>query len=206
MSAASERHAYLARPQAYVLSQRAIGADRARRRFVGRFVKPMAGLRILDIGCGTGDILDHLPAVDYVGFDLSEDYVAAAVERYGDRGTFYAADVLDADLGNQPAFDIIIATGVIHHLDDARADRLMALAAGALQPEGRFLSWDGAYVDGQPRIAKWLLDRDRGEFIRRPDDYTAIAARHFTDVRHTIVGDFLRVPYTHCVLDARRPA
>jgi SAM-dependent methyltransferase len=196
--------ALLAQPRVYDLTQRAFGAVRARTRFVERYVRPQAGERLLDIGCGTGDILDHLPPVDYVGFDLSAEYVDAARERYGDRGTFHCADVLDAEIDGEP-FDVVIATGVIHHLDDERADRLLALAASILKDDGRFLSWDGAFVDGQARIARMLLERDRGEHVRTPETYVALAERRFGDVRHHIVTDFLHVPYTHCVLELRAP-
>lgn len=197
--------AVLADPRLYALTQRAFGAVRARRLFVTRYVKPQAGDRILDIGCGTGDILDFLPEVDYVGVDLSEDYIRAARERYGHRGRFMAADVIDADLDGEEPFDFVLATGVVHHLDDARADRLFALSASLLKDGGHQLSWDGAFVDGQPRVARWLLERDRGEHVRTPDAYVSLADRRFADVTPNIVTDFLHVPYTHCVLDATKP-
>jgi cyclopropane fatty-acyl-phospholipid synthase-like methyltransferase len=167
-------------------------------------VKPTEGDRILDIGCGTGDILDHLPPVDYTGFDLSDDYVRAARARYGNRGAFRQADVLDADLSDEPPFDVVIAMGILHHLDDDRARRLVDMACAALRPEGRLVTWDGTFVDGQPRAARWLIERDRGEYVRGPEGYATIARHVFPDVGVQIVNDGLRVPYTHCVLDARR--
>lgn len=194
----------LSDPRLYTLAQRGFGALRARRLFISRYVRPVAGQRILDIGCGTGDILDNLPPVDYVGFDLSPEYIAAAQLRSGGRGRFYQADVLDADLSQEPPFDIVMATGVIHHLDDARAAELVRISSAALAQDGRLLTWDGAFVPGQSRIARWLLERDRGEYVRDPDAYVALAREGFDDVRAEVVTDFLHVPYTHCVLDARR--
>jgi cyclopropane fatty-acyl-phospholipid synthase-like methyltransferase len=167
-------------------------------------VRPTEGDRILDIGCGTGDILDHLPPVDYTGFDLSDEYVRAARSRYGDRGTFRQADVLDADLSGERPFDIVIAMGILHHLDDDGARRLVEIARAALRAEGRFVTWDGTFVDGQPRAARWLIERDRGEYVRDPEGYARIAREVFSDVDVQVVNDGLRVPYTHCVLDARR--
>jgi SAM-dependent methyltransferase len=197
--------AVLADPRLYALTQRAFGAVRARRLFVSRFVRPQAGERILDIGCGTGDILDFLPDVDYVGVDLSADYIRAATERYGHRGRFLVADVIAADLSGEDPFDVVLSTGVVHHLDDSRAERLFGMSAALLKDDGRLLSWDGAFVDGQPRVARWLLERDRGEHVRTPDRYVALASASFAEVEPHLVTDFLHVPYTHCVLDARRP-
>jgi cyclopropane fatty-acyl-phospholipid synthase-like methyltransferase len=190
----------------YAFAQRGFGAVRARELFVSRFVRPAAGDRILDIGCGTGDILDHLPLVDYTGFDLSDEYIRAARTRYGERGTFRRADVLDADLSAEQPFDLVIAMGILHHLDDGRAHRLVDIACGALVPGGRLLTWDGTFVDGQTRVARWLIERDRGEYLREPEAYATIARQAFPTVGVHIVNDGLRVPYTHCVLDARQAA
>jgi SAM-dependent methyltransferase len=192
-------------PRMYTLAQRGFGALRSRQRFVSQFLRPEPGDRILDIGCGTGEILPFLPAVEYVGFDLSSQYIASARARYGDRGRFYRADVLEADLGGELPFDLVIAMGVIHHLDNMGADRLIAISAAILNPTGRLVTFDGTFLAGQPRVARWLLERDRGEYVRSPEAYVALAASHFADVRHHVVSDFLHIPYTQCVLDAWAP-
>jgi trans-aconitate methyltransferase len=50
--------------------------------------------RVVDVGCGTGEILDFLPAgIHYHGFDLDPNYIAAAREKYSDRGRFECADI-----------------------------------------------------------------------------------------------------------------
>ncbi|HEX2122402.1 MAG TPA: class I SAM-dependent methyltransferase, partial [Thermoanaerobaculia bacterium] len=49
-------------PALYESVQRLLGADAARKRFVARFLRPLPGARILDIGCGPGPLLEYLPA------------------------------------------------------------------------------------------------------------------------------------------------
>jgi ubiquinone/menaquinone biosynthesis C-methylase UbiE len=83
---------------AYRLAQRAIGADRFRRVVVDEVICPTRDDRVLDIGCGTADILEHLGGIaDYVGFDPNGGYVQAARAKFGDRGTFVETPVASFD-------------------------------------------------------------------------------------------------------------
>ncbi|MGA7757948.1 MAG: hypothetical protein WCA57_08880, partial [Ilumatobacteraceae bacterium] len=61
----------------YRFAQRAIGAEAFRETLAAEVLDVSEGDRILDVGCGTADILDHLPDVDYLGFDSSDRYVDA---------------------------------------------------------------------------------------------------------------------------------
>jgi len=44
-----------------------IGANGFRATYVNRYVRPRAGDKILDIGCGPGHILGYFPSVNYIG-------------------------------------------------------------------------------------------------------------------------------------------
>src|SRR6266566_1436524 len=80
-------------------------------------IRAVAGDRILDIGCGPGDILDSLPPVDYYGFDLNDAYIRFARRKYSGRGKFYCLAVENSFLPGEPhSFDIVIANGILHHL------------------------------------------------------------------------------------------
>src|ERR1700675_1593276 len=84
----------------YDLFQRLVGADSLRRTIVSDYLIVGTRHRILDIGCGTAEILRFLPDdIEYVGFDASPEYVESARTRFGSRGTFFAKLVTEADLG-----------------------------------------------------------------------------------------------------------
>ena len=69
----------LAIPVAYRLFQGAVIGD-FRRRDAREFARPRPGDKVLDIGCGPGDILEVLSDVEYVGLDLSPEYIESAKE------------------------------------------------------------------------------------------------------------------------------
>src|SRR5262249_40300059 len=118
----------------YVLFRRT-GGGAGCRIYVSESAGQMVGDKFLDIGCGPGDILEDLPAVDYLGFDINPKYVEAAQKRFGSRGRFFCGDVgLTAIDQEAASFDLVLATGVLHHLDDDRAVSLFKLARRALKP------------------------------------------------------------------------
>lgn len=193
----------LEQPSVYKLFSALVGAQYSVSTFVKQYVRPAAGDRILDIGCGPGKILDHLPQVDYFGFDFSPSYIASATRRYGHRGQFFCQRVSEAQvfLEQPESFDIVLAIGVLHHLDDAEALQLFEIARHALKKGGRLVTYDGCYVPGQSRAATYLLSRDRGRFVRDEKGYTSLARSRFDEVRTSIRDDLLRIPYTHIIME-----
>jgi cyclopropane fatty-acyl-phospholipid synthase-like methyltransferase len=169
-------------------------------------VRPTEQASILDLGCGTGELLDYLPVtVKYLGIDISSAYIARARERFGTRATFEIGDVTEIN-GNLGGFDLVLAFGLVHHLDDSQADRLFHFAGGALNPRGRVITVDTAVTADQSGAARAMVRRDRGRHVRTPADYSALAAGSFANVLTTVRGDLLRVPYTHCILECDGPA
>lgn len=195
----------LSRPSAYELFARLIGGPRGRVRFVDEYLRPAARARVLDVGCGTGALLEVLHDVRYVGIDISPDYIEHAGARFADRDAEFRvgdAAAIPADLGT---FDLAVVTGVLHHLSDDQALRMVASIASALSPDGRFVALENAFVPGQSPIARALIRRDRGQHVRAPEGYVAIAEGAFEHVDTSVIHDLLRVPYTHCILECRGP-
>lgn len=112
----------------------------ARRRIlrdvVGRY-RPPAGVAaaIVDVGCGTGEMLDMLREFGPVtGLDASPIAVGHCRERFG--------DAVDVRLGRipddlPPGAGLVTAFDVVEHLEDD-ADALAAIRA-SLAPGGRFI-------------------------------------------------------------------
>ncbi|HUJ85907.1 MAG TPA: class I SAM-dependent methyltransferase [Burkholderiales bacterium] len=193
--------ALLARPRVYSLFRRLVGRDSARLAYARDYLRARPGERVLDIGCGTGDILRYLPAVRYVGYDLSQSYIDRARERFGDRGEFHCRAVDDDLAQGEPSFDLAIAHGVLHHLDDAEAASLFRVAKRALKPGGRLVTFDGCFTHDQSLAARLFLSLDRGRHVREPEAYERLARGAFAQVRSFVRHDLIRIPYTHVILE-----
>ena len=192
----------LAVPSVYTKFNSAI-AGRFREIYVQRYVRPQPQDRILDIGCGTGDILKYLPPVSYLGIDLDKRYIDAARKRFGSLGEFQCESATETVLREPKSFDIVMANGVLHHLNDDEVVAVLSLARSALKPSGHLTTHDPAFVPGQSRIARLLLNLDRGRFVRSHDRYVELARKVFTDIDAEVCHDLLRLPYTHLFMTCR---
>lgn len=75
------------------------------------------GKKILDVGCGLGNMLEYLDSkgidVDYTGVDISEKMVSSAKSRKLD-GKFYCMDVFKSHPFKNEEFDVIYASGIFN--------------------------------------------------------------------------------------------
>jgi SAM-dependent methyltransferase len=189
----------LALPALYTLFREGIGGAEVNRTYVREFIQPFPNARILDIGCGPGVILDYLPRyVEYVGYDINPRYIRFSQKKHGARGSFHCSDV--GKLPEFGKFDIVLATGVLHHLDDHEAAALLKTAADQLRPGGYLVTFDNAYVEGQARLARWLISMDRGKHVRTPEGYQDLARPFFSTLQSAVRHDLLRIPYTHFIV------
>ena len=97
--------------------------------------------------------------------------------------------------------DVVMMNGFIHHLDDETALATLRAARYALRRGGTVFTLDGCFREGQSPISHWLLQNDRGQFMRDEAGYRALFGTVFDDVIITIHirEDLSRVPYTFAV-------
>ena len=190
-------------PLVYETFQHLMGAHEGRKTFVSRFIEPYPVNTILDIGCGPAGILAYLPDVDYYGFDISESYIAKAKETYGSKGHFFAKQITDDDIDSLPEFDVVLLSGVLHHVDDGTAVQILKLAYQALKPGARLITIDGCLVEGQNIFARYLIKHDRGKNIKTEDGYVELARNVFEDV-DSYIHHRTWIPYTLCYMVCTR--
>jgi SAM-dependent methyltransferase len=103
------------------------------RRLVATLVLP--GSRVLEVGCGLGDLLATLDGPVRVGVDLSPRMIELARQRHPELD-LRVADVERDPLPEGP-FDAIVLSDAIGHLDDIQ--RALERLRGLLAPQGRIV-------------------------------------------------------------------
>jgi cyclopropane fatty-acyl-phospholipid synthase-like methyltransferase len=191
-------------PAAYSFLQDFLGGNKGRRTFVLDHVRASPNQRVLEIGCGTAQNLDYLPPVDYVGFDASAEYVEAAHGRYPGRGTFICESLTTTSVRDLRPFDVVIASGIMHHLDDDEVDSMLALASAALVEGGRLVTIDPCFTDPQSAVARFVISKDRGQNVRSLQQYEQLVKSAFPEHIATVRTDLLRIPYTHAIFECRK--
>ncbi len=101
------------------------------------------GIRVLDVGCGTGHAINLLarefPKSRFCGYDIAEDAIesarAEAQEMALSNATFQVVDV--TSLPGEPKFDLITAFDAIH--DQKSPDAVLRGVHRAMAPDGTFL-------------------------------------------------------------------
>ena len=91
-----------------------------------------AGSRVLDIGCGTGDLIRRAqrPGFSFVGVDISRPNIETAKASGG--AEFHCADFLQFDGGQ---FNVVFANSVLHLIDGPNTTVAAALSR-TIQPHG----------------------------------------------------------------------
>lgn len=129
------------------------GSGRLRQRLVDALdVRP--GHRVLDLGCGTGQVSARLLAAgaEVVAVDALPDMLAGA-RRRAPGATLIQGDILETDVGGD--YDRVVLSFVLHNFDADGRVRLLRRAASALAPHGRVGVLEWAQPGGATRARLW---------------------------------------------------
>jgi SAM-dependent methyltransferase len=190
----------------YVALQKGLGADRLRYRCLDELaLRP--GACVLDVGCGPAYYFDRLPTpLTYHGFDTDERYIEYARRRFGGDTVHFHREIFnEKHLPDLPPVDAVLLLGLLHHLSDEQSRDLLRTAGKALGPGGRVIAVDTCFEPNQGRVSRWMSANDRGEYVREPAGFVALAEEFFADVDGEIVDDATRIPSSHWMMRMRSP-
>ncbi len=99
------------------------------------FIGPRRDMRIVDLGCGTGEhtrtLHERFQAVETLGIDTSEGMLAKAPRLLGLK--FYKSDI--QEFGGDSEFDLIFSNAALHWVPDH--EKLLARFRKAIRPGGQ---------------------------------------------------------------------
>jgi ubiquinone/menaquinone biosynthesis C-methylase UbiE len=127
------------------------------RRIVLEMCPPRQGMKVLEVGCGTGTNL-HLydsAGCDVFGIDLSPAMLEVARGKLGERADLRLADAADMPYADD-SFDLVTAFLTLHEMPAATRMAVMAEMVRVVHREGRLVLID--YRSGPIRFPKgWLF-------------------------------------------------
>jgi len=168
-------------------------------RLVGEMTPPLAGLRLLDAGCGTGRRLLGSGAATAVGVDLSPEMIEAGQGALGPEARMLVGDVRALPLADA-GFDLVWCRLVIGHLPECA--RAYAELGRVAAPGARVIVTDfhpAAHEAGHRRTFR------HGDQVHEVEHYVhalathrdaaAAAGLHLADIREAQIGPAVRPFY-----------
>ncbi|MHC5002075.1 MAG: class I SAM-dependent methyltransferase [Planctomycetota bacterium] len=140
----------------------------ALKRLIDRAVPAAARARMLDLGCGTGQILAHLRPGTGLGLDASPAMIDRASKAFPGRGelTFEVADA--AAIAGPGGFDAVVSADLLEHVPDWRG--VVRAAVAACRPGGRIVLTTPNPAWATPL---WILERLRLKMPEGPHRYVS---------------------------------
>ncbi len=145
-------------------------------------VRPQPGMRVVDLGCGTGELTRalhrQLGAHETLGLDSSDAMIARSDAPVEPGLRFERADI--ADFVAPRSFDLVFSNAALHWLPDH--DALLARLTGALRPRGQLAVQVPANHDHPSHVVAAELAADFGippreSPVLAPETYAAVLDR-----------------------------
>lgn len=134
-------------------------------------------LKVLDIGCGTGNLINKLDNyIKYTGVDQSIEMLLTAKKKFPNIN-FRLGNFLDEPFINNE-FDMIISTFAFHHLKTIEKEKAVNFMLKYLKPKGRIIIADLMFLNEKHRIEKKEYFINKG----REDLWNIVEDEYYTNI------------------------
>ena len=145
---------------------------------IKREINPATGLNLLDAPCGTGTLFDICKPCNYTGIDIDKNRVLKAQDRYAG-GKFLVSDASNLPFPEKK-FDLILAAGLFHHVDDECSIKILSEFSRVLKPTGRIIVFEAIWPLHRYNIVGYLARKmDQGRFVRYCEGYENLFKKYF---------------------------
>ena len=186
---------FINNPLIYKIIQGIMSGTSLRNSIIKKNIKK-SNLKILDIGCGPAQILEHIPQCDYYGYDIDNRSIQYAKKKYHQKNYhFYCKKFNKTELKKLPKFDFIIFFGILHHLSNKEVYEILKLCKKIMKKNSKLLTEDPILLENQNVIAKFLIKKDRGLNVRDKQEYINLLKKHFKKIKNKVTHQYF-IPYT----------
>ena len=169
-------------------------------------LKPRGVEKVLDFGCGIGYHSTEFSNSEYLRIEPIQGCVDKANQMFKtSKNSFILGDHTALKSIPNSSFDLIIAMGVLHHLNNSILDEFVRESYRILKSGGRLTTFDPAYHKNQSLISKWVVSRDRGKWVRNVDDYlNPMRKMYRQEPTIKIYTNLLKIPYDHIAIEVKK--
>lgn len=191
-------------PRLYGSVQSLIRGRKFQKKFVEKYLKLSPGMAVLDVGCGTGWLYSAIRDLhcEYTGIDSCEKRIRTCKARFENKEAFQVAKAEGIKSLSENKYDVVVAFGLLHHLEDNEAKSLAEGAHRCLKKSGQLITADGVFLEKQNIVKKMLLRLDRGKFIRNTHEYKEIIRKYFPNPECNLEDQLFFMPYDLIVIRA----
>ncbi len=141
-------------------------------------VGPTRGKRILDVPCGTGILMHCCKPSSYVGADVDTNRVFDAGCRYP--GEAFVVSDASALSFAEDKFDLILSSGLFHHVDDKISAAILSEFRRVLSPGGKIIVIEAIWPRDKLNVIGYVGRKlDQGKFVRHAVEYEKLFRQFF---------------------------
>lgn len=115
-----------------------------------RLILESSPMRILDIGCGTGNLTGPLSnEINVIGIDKNSEMISRGKEKF-DQMEFVCSDLSEGIL-NYKIFDSIVSSFVLHGIDDTLKEEIISQATNLVDKSGKIFICDYMFENNESK-------------------------------------------------------
>ena len=142
-------------PQIYNFYQFLIGSHSYLKNYKSKFLKLENGMKILDVGCGTSNILRFIDEkVEYFGVDCSKKYIDYCLKNFPEHRFINQSICKNLDIDEN--FDVIISKGVLAALSDVQLSEMLEVIVDLAKKNTKIILSDMNYKEEACWLQKFL--------------------------------------------------
>lgn len=184
--------------------QKIVSPKNSSKLIIEEIIRPAGVKKVIDFGCGIGHLANEFESAEYLGIEPLKKCVDLAQKNYRSiTANFIVGDHNNLTSIPRETYDLIIAIGVLHHMDNQAVQVFIKQANRILTKGGRLVTFDPVFHQSQSKVSKLIVKQDRGLWVRTPEQYmNQFVNMSVSSLNYKIYSKLLRIPYDHIAITA----